>query len=122
MSIRPTAEQASATRVRRRAPLARLVGPVGLAALALFGGAVMSERAEAAPKLCGDRDQILEGLEQKYEETPRALGLSADGGVFEVLVSPRGGWTILLTYPKRPTCVVATGEAWQTLPLAGQPA
>jgi len=29
---------------------------------------------------------------------------------------------MLLTYPERPTCVVATGYAWQTLQLAGQPA
>ena len=33
-----------------------------------------------------------------------------------------GGWTMLLTYPRRPTCVVATGESWQMLQLAGQPA
>jgi hypothetical protein len=27
-----------------------------------------------------------------------------------------------VTYPKRPTCVVAVGEAWQMLQLVGQPA
>jgi hypothetical protein len=42
--------------------------------------------------------------------------------VIEVLVSPEGGWTMLITYPRRPTCVVATGEAWQMLQLAGEPA
>jgi hypothetical protein len=78
--------------------------------------------AEAASKLCGDRDQILEGLRQVHDETPQALGLSGDGGVIEVLVSPEGGWTMLITYPRRPTCVVATGEAWQMLQLAGEPA
>jgi hypothetical protein len=67
------------------------------------------------------RDQILKRLEQAREETPQALGLSGDGGVIEVLVSPEGGWTILLTYPRRPTCVIATGEPWE-MQLAGQPA
>ena len=72
--------------------------------------------------MCGERTEILKSLEQRHEETPQALGLSADGGVLEILVSPKGGWTILVTYPKRPTCVVAVGQAWQTLQLVGQPA
>ncbi len=41
------------------------------------------------------------------------------------MVSPSGGWTILVTYPKRPSCVVATGEGWENLLVpvpAGQPA
>jgi hypothetical protein len=42
--------------------------------------------------------------------------------VLEILVAPDGGWTILVTYPKRPTCVLAVGEAWQMLQLAGRPA
>ncbi len=100
---------------------ARAKGPIAFAALALLGGMLVSPPAQAA-KLCGERNQILKRLEQKHEETPRALGLSADGGVLEVLVSPEGGWTILVTYPRRPTCVVAVGRAWQTLTLVGQPA
>ena len=100
--------------------------PASLATLVLvcgiMGWALISKPAEAAPKLCGDRHQILERLEQAHEERPQALGLSGDGGVIEVLVSPEGGWTMLITYPRRPTCVVATGEAWQMLQLAGQPA
>ena len=105
-----------AARQDRRA--ARLVGSLALAAFTFGGGALLSSPAEAA-KVCGDRDQILKRLEQRHEETPQALGLSSDGGVREVLVSPSGGWTILVTDPKRPTCGVAVGEAWQPLQLAG---
>jgi hypothetical protein len=89
-----------------------------LVALALGGGALMSPPAQAAA-FCGDRGEILKRLEQRHEETPQALGLSSDGGVLEVLVSPSGGWTILVTYPRRPTCVVAVGEAWQALQVTG---
>jgi len=106
-------------KVGRRA--AQLVGTIAFTALALLGTILVSP-AEAAGKLCGDRDQILKRLEQGHDERPQALGLSADGGVLEVLVSPEGGWTILVTYPKRPTCVVAVGEGWQMLQLVGQPA
>ena len=90
--------------------------------LELLCGSVASQPAEAAPKLCGKRDQILKRLEQAHDETPQAIGLSGDGGVIEVLISPEGGWTMLVTYPKRPTCVVAAGPAWEMLQLAGDPA
>jgi len=99
-------------------PRARLGASLPLAAIALGGAALMSPPAAAA-NVCGERGAILKRLEQRHEETPQALGLSADGGVLEVLVAPDGGWTILVTYPKRPTCVVAVGEAWQTLQLTG---
>jgi hypothetical protein len=122
MSIRSTSEPATRMRSWRQAPAAWRATLFGLAALVLLCGAVVSQPADAAPKLCGDRDQILHGLEQAHEETPQALGLSGDGGVIEVLVSPEGGWTMLITYPRRPTCVVATGEAWQMLQVAGEPA
>jgi hypothetical protein len=120
MSIHTTSEHTPRSPVRPGAQATKLTA-LGLSSL-LFCGAVASKPAEAAPKLCGDRHQILERLEQAHEETPQALGLSGDGGVIEVLVSPEGGWTMLVTYPRRPTCVVATGEAWQMLQLAGEPA
>jgi hypothetical protein len=82
----------------------------------------LAEPSFAANKVCGDRAEILKRLEDGHQETRQALGLSADGGVIEVLVSPEGGWTILVTYPKRPTCVVAVGKAWTTLSIVGQPA
>jgi hypothetical protein len=31
-------------------------------------------------------------------------------------VSPGGTWTIMMTVPGGPTCIVATGKQWETLP------
>jgi hypothetical protein len=113
------ASRSARARPRRRCG-ARLVASLTLTTCAAAAGAVVTTPAEAT-KVCGDRDVILKRLEQRHEETPQALGLSSDGGVLEVLVAPDGGWTILVTYPKRATCIVAVGEAWQTLQLtAGQ--
>ena len=108
-------------RVARGSSRARAGQPVGRSLLAAltFAGAILAGSPVEAAKLCGERGAILKSLEQKHQETRQALGLSADGGVLEVLVSPSGGWTILVTYPKRPTCVVAVGEAWQALQLTG---
>jgi hypothetical protein len=118
MASRLMPREPSATAAKRSRRGAGLATSLPLAALVLAGGALASPPAEAA-RVCGDRAAILKRLEQSHEETPQALGLSADGAVLEVLVAPDGGWTILVTYPKRPTCVIAIGEAWQALGLAG---
>jgi hypothetical protein len=86
-----------------------------LVAVSLWGSAPAPSSAQP---LCGDRGAILESLEKNHAETPQAIGLSQDGALLEVVVSPTGGWTILITYPKRPTCVVATGEDWNSLAVA----
>ena len=100
---------------------AQLAGPIAFTAMALLG-ATLVKPAEAAAARCGDRSELLKVLEQRHDESRQAVALSADGGVLEVLVSPDGGWTILVSYPKRPTCVVAVGEAWQSLQhLVGNP-
>jgi len=114
-----------AGRARRLGRLvAQLAGPIAFTAMVLLGASLVGApaKAETARPVCGERTEILKRLEQRHDETPQALGLSADGGVLEILVSPEGGWTILVTYPKRPTCVVAVGQAWQTLQLVGRQA
>jgi hypothetical protein len=111
-----------AARVRRGfRPDLRWLGSSAVVVIAVLAGSIASARAEG-PRICGDRHQILEQLKQEHQEQVNGLGLSADGGVLELLVSPEGGWTILVTYPERPTCVVAVGKAWQPLQVAGEPA
>ena len=106
----------------RRKLVARLLGPLAFAALVLLGSAALSGPARAAAPACGDREEIVKTLEQRHEELPSASGVSADGAILEVLVSPDGAWTILVTYPKQPSCILAVGEGWQTLELVGRPA
>ena len=76
----------------------------------------------AAQTLCGERAEILDRRAQQFAETPQAIRLSEDGALVDVVVSPPGVWTIRVTHPKRPSCVVATGKGWETLLIpAGQP-
>lgn len=96
---------------------------LAVAAALLCGSAsIQTADAQTARPVCGDRASILQKLLNGHEEVPVAMGLSADGGVLEVLASPDGGFTVLVTYPARPTCVVAVGTSWQTLLLTGEPA
>jgi hypothetical protein len=77
MSICTVSELTRATPTGHSAPTARGVGPFGLAALALLCGAVASQPADAAPKLCGDRNQILHGLKQPTRRRRRRSGFPA---------------------------------------------
>jgi hypothetical protein len=96
----------------------RLVAFVALAALWLVGSVPLSSPAAAA-NVCGDRGVIVKRLEERHQERRRALGLSSEGAVFEVLVAPDGGWTILVTSAEKEACIVAVGEAWQMIRLTG---
>jgi hypothetical protein len=128
-------ETLMAIRAPSRTRLADLVRPgrvrrvVTLSMTAVLGGVALgsaTNSAAAGPaeavRICGERDALIEQFAMQHDEKPQALGLGADGGVIEVLVSPEGGWTMLVTYPERPTCVVAMGEAWEMLQLTGDPA
>ena len=72
--------------------------------------------AISASPVCGDRAKVIDSLAANYSEEPVAVGVASNGGLIEVLKSPHGeSWTILFTYPTGPTCLVASGEAWQEL-------
>jgi hypothetical protein len=60
MFFRTVPEPAEKSLAPPGAPAAKVIAALGLSSL-LLCSSVVSQPAEAAPKLCGDRDQILEG-------------------------------------------------------------
>ncbi len=80
--------------------------------------AVLASMPAAAEPICGKRMEVLSGLNGTYTETPSAMGLSNNGGVVEILTSPKGDtWTIIITMPNGMSCLVAAGENWEETPL-----
>lgn len=65
--------------------------------------------------ICGPRPFLLAQLKSKYSESPKSMGLAANGSVLEVLTSVSGTWTILLTTPSGITCLIAAGEHWEEM-------
>ena len=95
-----------------------------IAIMALVSGliTIAAENPAQAGAYCGDRAQIVEKLEEVHKEKRESIGMLPDGGLLEVLVSPTGNWTILVSYPKRPSCIVAAGKGWQgQIRLSGEP-
>ena len=70
-----------------------------------------------AQAVCGDRAKMISHLGANYSEQPVAMGLTSTGAVIEVLTSPSGTWTFLVTEPSGLTCMVASGESWESLPI-----
>ncbi len=65
---------------------------------------------------CNERDNVLELLAKKYQETPIAAGVTNTGGLVEVLTDSKGGtWTIIVTTPQGMSCLVAAGEGWRNM-------
>ncbi|EAQ04385.1 hypothetical protein OB2597_09584 [Pseudooceanicola batsensis HTCC2597] len=64
---------------------------------------------------CAPRDLVVERLASTYGETRRSIGLGAGNRMVEVFVSSEtGSWTITATRPGGITCLVASGEAFET--------
>ena len=87
-----------------------------IAFAAVFAAASLSQGAAiAAPQACASRDAAIQHLAKKYAEAPVAIGLANNGGVLEVLSSDGGSWTIILTMPNGVSCMLATGQSWESV-------
>ncbi|MGX9856482.1 hypothetical protein ACR03S_13715 [Limimaricola variabilis] len=93
-----------------------------LAALPLCAWALP---APAAPH-CAPHDRIVAGLAERFGEHRQAIALDGARRVAETFASDEtGGWTLLLTRPGGPSCLIAAGHAFEPLdppPPPGDPA
>jgi hypothetical protein len=77
----------------------------------LFAGS-----ATAQSRNCGTHAAVVERLASGYGESRQSIGMGSDNNVVEVFASlETGTWTITVTQPGGPTCLVASGEAFQVL-------
>ncbi len=65
---------------------------------------------------CAPHEVVVERLASGYGESRQAIALAADNSVLEVFASPETGtWTITVTNPGGPTCLVASGHSYEAL-------
>ncbi len=100
--------------------LSLVASGLAVIAAAFLFTAILGGSPASAQAVCGDHGEVLAKLQKFHSETPRAIAVSADGKLLEVVVSATGSWSILLTRPNRRTCVVATGEGWESLPVVAR--
>ena len=67
-----------------------------------------------AQQICAPRAALIEKLKTEFQEEPEAAGVTTSEGLFEVLVSESGTWTVLATGSNGISCLVLSGEGWTT--------
>lgn len=78
--------------------------------------ALVAGTASAQTRNCAAHSAVVERLASGYGESRQSIGMGADGTVVEVFASlETGTWTITVTQAGGPTCLVASGEAYQIL-------
>lgn len=83
---------------------------------ALFVSGICATAAWAETDNCAPREVVITRLADKYGETRKSVGLGNNNTVVEVFASQlTGTWTITLTTPTGLTCLVASGQAFETL-------
>lgn len=90
-----------------------------------FAGLILATEARATTQ-CAPRDHVITHLTTKYAETRRGIGIAANDMVMEIYASDSGSWTIVVTTPQGMTCLVASGQGFESLaeelPARGEPA
>jgi hypothetical protein len=89
-----------------------------LIAAALLGARPAAADSDGPVPQCGAREAVLDRLSSKYQEHPVSIGVTSTGSLLEVLASADGTtWTIIVTVPGGPTCLVSSGEGWHNAPI-----
>jgi hypothetical protein len=83
--------------------------PMAGVALAMLVTPALAQQQPA----CGDRNDLLTQLKEKYKETPTGFGMTGQGSVVELMTSESGSWTLILSFPSGRSCLIATGEGWE---------
>ena len=84
-----------------------------IATLPLIG--ILAPTMAQTPIPCGKGSDLRTTLKKEYKEVPVSFGLGNNGGMVEVFVSTNRTFTILMTLPNGTSCMLATGEYWETL-------
>lgn len=77
---------------------------------------VATNSAAAQGRNCAPRERVVERLAEGYGESRQSIGMGANNAVVEVYASAEtGSWTITVTQPNGVTCLVASGQQFETL-------
>lgn len=99
--------------MRQISELMRSLAITGSMALA----GLIATVSPASTNVCGTRTDLVKSLDQAFQEKRAAFGLIAEGKqLAELFVSHRGSWTLIVSLPRGKSCVIASGNDWESLP------
>ena len=78
-------------------------------------GAALSFPAHAQQPPCGERSVFLRIFFQNYGEVPVMRGLISQDAMLEILASPKGTFSVMVTRPNGVMCAVFSGQELQNV-------
>ena len=89
-----------------------------LSALALTGFMAFAGSTSAtAQTVCLTHDSLEAQLGKRFKESQSAVAIDSKGSLVHLYTNPeKQTWTIVLTKPGGPSCIVASGTDWTDLP------
>lgn len=92
-----------------------------------FAVLILATQTAFADASCAERAVVLNELATKYHESRHAMGIAAGNMMMELFAAAdTGTWTLTVTAPDGTTCLVASGNAFESvadvLPPKGDPA
>ncbi|WP_335947434.1 hypothetical protein [Salipiger bermudensis] len=82
----------------------------------VLGAVIVPQVLQARSPACAPRDTVLRKLADTYGETRQSIGLNGDNALVEVFASDEtGSWTITITSGAGLTCLIASGQSFETL-------
>ena len=85
-------------------------------------GIMVLAAQQVSAQNCAPREDVIKRLTKSYGETRRGIGIARRGAVMEVFASDQtGSWTIVVTLPEGVTCLIASGQSYETLAEALPP-
>ena len=92
-----------------------------LSALAVLGivAATLALTGQAsAQRVCATHETATAQLEKQFNERVAGRGLANRGkAMVELFISEKGSWTVVVSDPNGRSCVLATGDNWQQVPI-----
>jgi hypothetical protein len=82
-------------------------------------GSLACLNAPALANACAPHEDFSKHLQTNYQEKVGGIGVANDGSLFEIFVSEKGTWSLLITNGKKISCIVAAGEMWMPSPALG---
>jgi len=87
----------------------------------VFGAAAIAPPVEAQNLRCLPRETLVETLQANYGEALTGGGLVSPQRILEVWSSEdSGSFTVFFTRPSGISCVVATGENWNSIVIPAE--
>lgn len=96
--------------------IGKLVKLSGITAAAALYLASTTDVAAQNGRNCAPREAVMDRLAEGYGETRQSIGLGSNNAMVEVYASAEtGSWTITVTAPGGLTCLVASGQSFETV-------